>query len=98
MFKKFKQTLNKNLPSEYLEHLEKFQLTNEHLITLGKRPISLFTFFDEQKLYISSVVTRDVKFTYDILGHEAPTESWDTRDEANEQAVLKCASILEQIL
>lgn len=99
MFSKFKKTLNKNLPSEYLEHLENFKLTNEHLVTLGKHPRSLFSFFDEQGYYISTVVTKDVKFSYNIHNlYTADNDAWDTRDEADEQAVLKCASILEEKL
>jgi hypothetical protein len=99
MSNKFKQTLDKNLPSDYTEYLENFKITNEHLVALGKHPRSLFSFFDEQKLYISSLVTKDVKFSYNIHNlYDTDDDAWDTRDEADEQAVLKCASILEEKL
>ena len=98
MFNKFKKTFNKNLPPEYLEHLKDFKITDEHLLTLGKHPRSLFSFFDEQKLYISSIVTKDVKFSYNIHNLYDADDAWDTRDEADEQAVLRCASILDEKL
>jgi hypothetical protein len=86
------------LPSNFIDYLENFKITNEHLIALGKHPRSLFSFFDEQGYYISSLVTKDVKFSYNIHNLYDADDAWDTRDEADEQAVLKCASILEEKL
>lgn len=96
---------DQSVPEEIKQFMLQQGIPDEQLVAvIGDNPRALFDVFDENKVYIhvepfSNALENDLEsFGWRILGEEYSNLDCKTRKEAENQAVTKAFSILEEKL
>lgn len=82
------------VPDEFKEFVKAQDLENDKIATIiDASPRMLFDVFDDHKVYIQINVRPN--FSYSINEGEVISGSWETRIEAEKEAIIQSFTILE---